>query len=284
VRIAWHDFTAEVPDQWEVSRYSVAAQVGRLEFADRHGPLGVLSWETCKRLPDEKRILTEYHRRYLKQFDKEAFQRFSEFETRRVGAFLVGHPAAGAPCSAVTHLARESKVLLWSFPEFSPEKFERIWRPILESCKPNDGVWREWSLFGIRCRLPRDFELEEASCKPADVWLAFERKNMHKVDLHRWGVPRELLRTRNLESFFGDVLRGHEGRILTSSRDTFHGMESVKITAEIRGTHGMDKLYAARWPGVGRIWHDTTEKRIYAWVQSAPRKVELLDEKELLAP
>jgi hypothetical protein len=284
MRIAWHDVVFYLPDHWEVTCYSIASQVGRLEFTDRQGALGVLSWETCKRLPDEERILTEHHRRYLKQYDKDAFQRFAVFDTRRIGAFLVGHPADGAPCSAVTHLARQSKVLMWSFPSFSPEKLERIWRPILESFQPNDGDWRAWSLFGLRCQLPRDVELEESACKPADVWMAFERRNLHKIDLHRWGLPREVLRTRDLESFFRDVLRGHEGRVLTSRRDTFRGMESVSVTAEVRGTHGMDKLFASRWRGAGRIWHDKDEKRIYAWVQSAPRKVDLLGEQELLSP
>ena len=282
--IAWHDVVFDVPDHWEVTRYSVASQVGRMEFADRQGALGVISWEPSVRPPDEERILIEHHRRYLKQYDKEAFQRFKGFKTRRVGAFVVGCPADGEPCQAVAYLKRQSRVLMWSFPAFSMEMFDRAWRPILESFRPNDGDWRAWSMFGIRCRLPHDFELEASACKPADVWLAFERKNLHKVDLHRWGMPRELLRVRDLESFFRDVVRGHEGRVLTSCKDTFHGMESVTVTAEIRGTHGMDRLYGARWQGAGRIWHDKEEKRLYAWVQSVPRKVDFLDEQEFLSP
>lgn len=284
MQIAWHDVAFDLPDHWEVTGYSIASQAGRLEFSSRQGALGVLSWETCKRMPDERRTLSEHHRRYLKENDKEAFQRFAELETRRVGAFLVGLPADGAPCQAVMHLERQSKLLLWSFPNFSKAKYEETWRPILESFRPNDSEWRIWSMFGIRCRLPRDFELEESACKPADVWLAFERKNLHRIDLHRWGLPRELLRNRDLESFLRDVLRGHEGKVLSSHKETFRGMESVSITAEVRGTHGMDRLYGARWKGTGRIWHNTEEKRLYAWVQSAPAKVELMDEKEFLRP
>jgi len=168
MQIAWHDVIFELPDHWEVARYSIASRVGRLEFADRDGARGVLSWETCKRLPDEARILTEYHRRYLKEYDKDAFQRFTDLETRRIGVFLTGQPADGQPCQAVTHLERQSKVLLWRFPAFSRSTFERAWRPILESFRPNEGDWRTWSMFGIRCRLPRAFEVETAACKPAD--------------------------------------------------------------------------------------------------------------------
>lgn len=284
MRIAWHDVIFDVPDLWEVTRYSIATQIGRMEFANRYGAQAVLSWETGTRPPDEERILTEYHLRHLKQNNKEAFRRFAKLETRRVGSFLAGIPADGEPCQAVTCLAHPSKVLMWSFPAFSKETFEHMWRPILESFKPNDGEWRAWSIFGIQCRLPHEFELDEVVCKPADVWLTFERKNLHKISLHRWGMPRELLRERTLDAFFRAVVRGHEGRVLTSTTEPFRGMESVTVTAEIRGSHGMDKLYAAHWRGTGRIWHDKEEKRLYAWIQSPPRKVELLDENTVFAP
>ena len=284
MHIAWHDVAFDVPDHWEVTRYSIASEIGRIEFAGREGALGVLSWETCTRPPDEERILTEHHRRYLKQHDKEAFQRFTSIKTLRAGTFLAGCPANGEPCQAVAHLERQSKVIMWMFPAFSMGTFEHLWRPILESLRPNDGAWRAWSMFGIRCQLPRDFELDEAACKPADAWLAFERKNLHKVDLHRWGVPRELLRGRDIEAFFRNVVRGHDGRVLDSCREPFRGMDSVTVSTEVRGTHGMDRLYGSRWHGAGRIWHDMVEKRLYAWVQAAPRKVDLLDEQELLLP
>jgi hypothetical protein len=278
MRLAWHDAVFEVPDRWEVTRYSLAPQAGRLEFADRHGARGVFAWERCSRLPDLARTLAEFHRR-----NRKAPEQGPGLATRRVGAFLAGCPADGEPCQAVTCLERESKLLVWTFPDFSREEFDRTWRPILESFRPNDGAWRDWSLFGLRCRLPRDFELEAAACKPADVWLAFERKNLHKIDLHRWGLPRELLRARDLDAFFRDVIRGHEGRVLDSRPETFRGMESVAVTAELRGTHGMERLYAARWRGAGRIWHDREEQRLYAWVQSAPAKVALLEEEEIFA-
>ena len=84
-----------------------------------------------------------------------------------------------------------------------------------------------------------------------------------------------------MEQYIRGVLNGHEGRVLTTTLEEYNGMESVKITAEIRGTEGMDRLYAAKWGGIGRIWHDKDEKRLYAWIQCAPKKVELLDEKEL---
>lgn len=282
MQIAWLDSIFEVPDDWEVTRYSIASQTGRIEFAGREGHLGVFSWETCKHLPDEKRILTEYYRNYLKENDKEGFKNFQELRTSFIGDFMAGIPDERHPFNAVHHLAEQKKMMMWSFPSYTKKK-EKIWEPILKSFTPNDGEMRKWSMFGIKCQLPKDFELDDALIKPADVWLNFEHKNLHKIFMHRWGLPREILRNHNLEQYFRFVIRGHEGKVLSIKKEQFHGMESVKVTAEIKGVHGMERLYAAQWPGEGRLWHDEKEKRIYAWVQFAPKKVKLLDEKELLS-
>ena len=89
-------------------------------------------------------------------------------------------------------------------------------------------------------------------------------------------------RGREREAFFRQILRGHEARVLESRRVEWRGMESVTVAFEVRGRRGMDRLYAAKWQGKGRIWHDANEKRIYALLQAAPRKVTLLDEAEVV--
>jgi len=283
MQIAWQDAIFEVPDHWEVTRYSIATQTGRIEFTGREGPLGLFSWETCTRIPDEQKILDEYHKRYLKEFDKDNFQNFSGFNTVRVGNFNVGIPEENEPLHAIAHIPDLNKLMMWSFPSYSKKKYEEIWRPILTSFRANDGELRKWSMFGINCSLPPDFVIDDAFCKAADVWLGFDHKNMHRIFMHRWGLPEEILRVRDMEQYFRDVLKGHEGRVLTSTKEDFNGMESIRVTAEVRGTKGMDRLYSSFWPGTGRIWYDKEEKRMYAWVQFAPKKIEHLDEKELLS-
>ncbi len=273
MRLAWHDFAFDLPDDWEVTRYSIAAPVGRFEFSDRRGSLGRLSWEHSKRVPDEERILAEYHRRYLRQHDKDAFEGFSGIKTRKVGAFRVGYRHKGEPCQAVAYLKDAAVVLMWVFPNYSSSRMERLWKPLLESFEPNSGEWREWACFGIRCRLPRDFEIERAACLPADAWIEFQHKNMHRVDVHRWGLPRELLRGRDLEAFAADVLRGSGARVLESHAETWREMDSVRLVIETRGTRGMDRLFASHWRGHARFWHNASEKRLYGWVQAAPKKV-----------
>ncbi|MBT3294054.1 MAG: hypothetical protein HN919_18100 [Verrucomicrobia bacterium] len=282
MRLAWYDFSFELPDAWEASRYSTAAPTGRFEFVDRNGDLGRLSWEHSKRTPDEERILTEYHRRYLQQHDQDKASGFSGIKTRRVGQFRVGYRHAGEPCQALLHLPECRKSLLWVFPTYTEEQMNRVWAPILESFKPNSAAMRDWAAFGIACALPAGFEVEKAICRPADVWLEFQHTNMHRVDIHRWGLPRELLRDRDMETFMRKVTTNQEGRILTAEKGEFRGMESVELTTEIRGTKGMDRLFSAYWRGVGRIWHNTDEQRLYACMQAGPRKVTLLKDEELL--
>lgn len=281
MRLAWHEFACDLPEDWEVTRYSIAAPAGRFEFANRDGSQGRLSWEHSKRPPDEERILAEYHRRYLLQHDKSAFAGFSGIKTAKVGVFRVGYRHEGEPCQAVAYLKDADMVLMWVFSDYSAKRMECLWQPILESFEPNSGPWREWACFGIRCRLPRNFEIERAACLPADAWIEFQHKNMHRVDVHRWGLPRELLRGRDLAAFAADVLRGSGARVLESQGETWREMDSVRFVTETRGTRGMDRLFASHWRGQARFWHDTVEKRLYGWVQAGPKKITLLAESEV---
>jgi len=281
MRLAWYDFSFELPDNWEASRYSIAAPTGRFEFVDRDGDLGRLSWEQSRRTPDDERILTEYHRRYLQQNDENQVQGFAGIKTGRVGSFRVGYRHDGEPCQALLHLPARRKTLLWVFPGYSEQSMNRVWKPILESFKPNHGDTRHWSAFGIACSLPAGFGMEKAICRPADVWFEFQHKNLHRVDIHRWGLPRELLRGGDMETFIRRVVANQEGRVLTATASEFRGMESLKLTTEIRGTKGMDRLYSSHWRGVGRVWHDTAAKRLYACMQAGPKKVKLLAEDEI---
>lgn len=284
MRLAWHDFIFDLPDGWEITRYATAQPAGRLEFFGRGGFFGKLSWETTTKFPDEKRTLTEYHRRYLSRHYPDRLDGFRGIETVAVGKFLVGFRAPDEPCQAMTLLEPAGMVLLWLFPAYSRERLQTLWRPLLESFRSNDGAWREWGAFGIRCRLPAAFDLEDAVCKPADAWLGFETQNLHRVDIHRWGLPRELLRGRTLETFIRSILLGHEGRLLEGRPEDWRGMESLALTFEVRGRRGMDRLYAARWQGTGRVWHDRQAKRLHAWLQAAPRRVTLLSEDQVLSP
>lgn len=280
-RLAWYNLAFELPDDWEATRYSTAEPSGRFEFMDRHGAVGRLSWEHSKRIPDEERILTEYHRRYLMQFDEDAYDGFAGIQTTQIGDFKVGYRNEGEPCQALLYLPDCKKTLLWVFPKYTKKMMADVWTPILESYAPNSSEMRAWSAFGVACSLPAGFEVEKVLCRPGDVWFEFQHKNMHRVDIHRWALPRELLRGSDMEYFIRRVITSQEGRILTATKSTFRGMESFELMTEVRGTKGMDRLFSAYWKGIGRIWHDVDEKRMYACFQAAPRRVELIKEERL---
>jgi hypothetical protein len=281
-RLAWHTFKFDIPDEWEVTRYSIAEPVGRFEFSTRDGSMGRLSWERTKRFPDEERMLTEYHRRYLQRFDEDEVKDFSGIKTQRIGEFLVGYRNTGEPCQAVAHLEDERVVLMWVFPEYKASRMKKVWKPMLESFKPNRGKLQEWAAFGLRCRLPVGFDIERCTCNPADTWIEFQHRNMHRIDFHRWGLPRELLYGRSLEEFAREILRGSGVRVLTCEPKPWRGMESLFMTTESKGTKGMDKLFSSMWRGEARVWHDTKEKRIYAYIQAGPKKVKLLADEEMI--
>ena len=282
MRLAWYNFCFTLPEDWEVTRYSTAAPSGRFEFNNREGSLGRLSWETTKKFPDRERILTEYHRRYLQKAGEEQLEGFEGIKTTQVVPSMVGSRHEGEPCQAVAHLPDQNVVLLWVFPSYSSTRMAAVWKPILKSFVANTGAWREWACFGLRGRLPEAFEVERAACLPADAWIEFQHKNMHRVDLHRWGMPRELLRGRDLEQFARDILKGSDARVLETQRERWRGMDSVLAKIETRGTRGMDRLFSSYWRGEARFWHDEREKRLYACVQAAPHKVAHLTDTELL--
>ncbi|MDT8391935.1 MAG: hypothetical protein RRC34_15650 [Lentisphaeria bacterium] len=281
MKLAWHEFIFDLPDDWEATRYSIGAPVGRFEFANRSGGLGRLSWEKSKRIPDDHRIVAEYYRHYMDRHHPEREKSAGRIQTVQTGRFYVGYRHEGEPCQAVAYLEKPGIILMWLFPDYSPRRLAEVWQPILNSFEPNDGSWRAWGGFGVQCRLPREFELEQAQVLPADVWLEFQHKNMHRVDIHRWGLPRELLATRDLPAFAAYISKGSGVRVLATRTETWRGMVSVVLTTETRGTRGMDRLFSSYWPGKTRFWHNTDEKRIYACVQTAPKKLDLLREEEV---
>lgn len=281
VKLAWHEFIFDLPDDWEATRYSIGAPVGRFEFANRSGGLGRLSWEKSKRIPDDHRIVAEYYRRHMDRHHAGKTKDEGRVHTTRVGRFYVGFRNEGEPCQAITYLEEPRVILMWLFPEYTASKLAQIWEPILTSFEPNNRPARVWAGFGFQYQLPQKFELEQAKILPADVWMEFQHKNMHRVDIHRWGLPRELLRHRDLEAFARQISTGSGIRVLETRVEPWRNMDSVLLKTVTRGTKGMDKLFWSNWPGRTRFWHHTGEKRIYACIQTAPQKIPLLNVEDI---
>lgn len=283
MRLAWHEFMFDLPPDWEVTRYSIGAPVGRFEFANRTGGLGRLSWEQSKRMPDDQRMVAEYYRRHMDKHQPDKVDHEGTISTEQIGKFYVGYRNEGEPCQAITYLKHPGVILMWLFPDYTPRRLAEVWKPILESFEPNSRLWRVWSGFGFEFALPCEFELEQAQVLPADVWMEFQHKNLHRVDIHRWGLPRELLRHSDLAGFAARILKGSGVRVLETRPETWRGMESVLFKTETRGTKGMDRLFSSYWPGKTRFWHHMVEKRIYACIQTAPKKLPLLGLEEIFS-
>lgn len=282
--LGWYHFKIFVPETWEITQYGIDEVEGRLEFCNRQWHQGRLSWKKGKllRKPDLEKTLEENHRRFLLKDHKDEVNAFRSLATQMIGPFLFAHGRDDRPCQAATYLEDEQTVLIWTFPKYTPSVFKDTIEPILRSFNHNDESDRYWSAFGLSFWLDKDFDLEDAAVLPGDICLNFEHKNRHQVNLHRWGLPEELLRGQDMKTFYYRVLGGRKDKVLTMDEESFKGMDSVKVTLTRSGTHAMDKLYGGEWPGEGRIWYNRGEQRLYAYEQAAPKKLTLLKEETLL--
>jgi hypothetical protein len=283
-RLAWHYFTFDLPSDWEITRYSILDDNGRLDFNNRDGYLARIAWQKCKKPPDEKAIMEEFHHRHLREHDREAAVGFDKIKTLKVGKFLFGYRNRKEPCQAAIYLEKEKVLLVWTFPNYKSTDLKGVWTPIVESFAPNVGDIREWSAFGLHLYLPKEFELSDCHCLPADITMTFKHnKKYQQVIAQRWGLPDELLREQTLTQFYRRGIHKAGGRIKEAKDTTFRGMPAVELTYHDRGERGFDRLMGSRWQGAGTAWLNEEEKRIYGFKQLGPRKAKYLDIKEVLA-
>lgn len=283
--LAWYHIQTKIPDTWEITHYSINEVEGRLDFCNRQWHQGRFSWKKGKvyKKPDLDRTLNEFYKRHLLEHHKDEASSFKSMSTRQIGPFLFAYDKDDRPCQAAYYLDEEMTILIWTFPSFSQSFLHDTITPILEKFQSNEVEPRKWSAFGLSFSLPREFDLEDASILPGDVCLNFEHTNRQQVNVHRWALPGELLRGQDLKKFYYRVLGGRKDKVMTMEDCSYRGMDSVTVTFERTGNHAMDKLYGRAWQGVGRVWYDREEQRIYAYEQAGPKKISHLDEQKILS-
>lgn len=280
--LAWIHGSFRIPADWEITHFATSESEGRLDFANRHGHQARLSWQPCKRTPDCERIMSAFHERYLRKESPDAVKMFAGLRTETAGRFLLGYHKPGNPCLASLYHEARRTLLMWTFPAgAAAQSPAQRWKPLLESYADNDGPWREWAAFGMHFFLPRAFVLESANCYPASVSLVFEHPGGQRCVCHRWGIPSELLRGTDLSGFYKTIIAADRSSVLSAQPCEYRGMESVTVAIERAGARGMERLVGARWSGSGRIWHNTAERRLYAFEQTGPPKAAPLDEKKV---
>ncbi len=277
--LGWYYIRCRIPADWEVTHFVTSEQKGRLEFNNRQGYQGKLSWEKCVREPDQERMIREFYNQVLAHEQQNRRNAPVKIVTRRQAGFTVGYQDPGRIFQASTFLEREHMLIRWVMPDFQQDKWKTQWRPILDSWSPNLGSIWTWAMFGLEFKLPRHFLPEEVKPYPANVTMLFESvETKLRATFHRWGLPEELLRNTDLKNYYHYVLmRKRHCRIDATCETTLHGMEAAEIDYRQRGEHHMDKMAGRRWSGRGWAWHNQSEKRIYAFEQAGPKKSERLN-------
>ncbi len=109
-KIGWHDFAFSLPPEWEVTSYLLRKEEGAMGFADESGALGQMTWRTVKATPDHKRIMSEVHRRHIKDEDPARYNTFKELKFITANDVILGHDQKKARFYASAFLENSVKI------------------------------------------------------------------------------------------------------------------------------------------------------------------------------
>jgi len=197
---------------------------------------------------------------------------------RRVGAFVLGYSSEELPCQALCYLQHPKKLLRWVFAFPRASVMKKVWIPILESFRPNDGEMREYAVYGMDFRLPVDFLVTRTSVLPANVMISFQNREKTSAVFRRWGMAEFMLAGQTLSAFYRAFMHPKKCVVLDIREIEIAGMEAVKVSYEERGQRRLDRfMKRTQRNGEAWLWYNREEMRIYAFEQVAPDRVPLLN-------
>lgn len=277
--IAWHHVRMIVPQDWEVTAYSVEDRAGRLEFNTRDGLQGIVSWEPCKREPDKLTTMATFIRNNILGKDKSMNLRTGDIRTQTAGEFLMGWLDDTGPCQALGYTDKGKHLVRWVFEKHASEKGRRdIIAPLLESFDFNDDELCEYALHGIRCTLPRDYKIEDIVILPANAMMTFESEDSkRRATFRRWGLAEMILDGMDMTDFYKSVLKTNGIVVDSAEPCRVNGMEGRIVRYNGPREHHSDRFMRRRWHnGIGVIWHDTDANRVKTFEQIGPDDTDAL--------
>ncbi|NRA38953.1 MAG: hypothetical protein HRU15_12485 [Planctomycetes bacterium] len=282
-KMAWFYTRCEIPEDWECTCYSIEAKDGYLQFHTRNGLEATYHWKILKHVPDELRMVNEIHRRHLERTEHPSAATFTDLQHCKVNDFLF----AWDPESKIAHgsyFLKEFKVHLhWIFNGWTEEKAKEKWYPLMKSHVNNTEDTIHWSLFNIHIKLPDTYVPMEIEAVPANVSLIFEGpKHMH-IHVRRFGMPEIMLDGQTLFGFYGKYQKKCGRRIVGRNDMEIFKHPGVRLEVEQRGEYRMEKLSGKWWKGQAFLWHDTKEKRMYAFDQIGPKKAQRLEISDVIS-
>ena len=264
--LAWHHFRFDIPTDWELTNFAVSPEQGGLTFANRQGFQGVVRWQRHPRQPDLRREMIRYLQTRVLGRKARRIRTTSGFDATTVNDFTVlQHATAPLPIQAMRYLSDARVTVHWSLPDSSPDALRRRWAPLLGSFAPNTGDPRHYALLGIRCDLPARFAVTDIEALPANVSLRFADGN-HAVAVRRWGLLALTLQDRSPAEFYRRELEGTGCVCDTESTARTGPYETATIAFHERPDESARRRLRrpATRRGVGTVWHNTREHRVYA--------------------
>lgn len=273
--IGWHDFIYTLPPEWEVTSYSTRKEDGAMSYADESGALGQMTWRTVKAVPDREKIMSEIHRRYLKDQDSMHHATFKDLKFTEANNVVMGYDKPGHRFYASAFLEKPKLLVEWIFPDYSKEKAKTV-LPMLKSFKQNKPIDGKifYGGFGLEVNLPEGFKLETVSAMPAAITMEFENRKHHRITAHRWGMPELLFQGSDVKDYYHRFLYNQRRYVIKEIHSAeFFGEEGVEADFRVRGRFGFDMLLGPWWRGKATAFHDKNEKRVYALEHAAPNRV-----------
>lgn len=268
--IEWNDLRLSVPDDWEVVRYGLDPDRGRLVFVDRRRERCELCWTRCKSEPDIDRLLEDYRGRMQAEVGEVGFV--------SAGAGWVGIRER-KPDRTLTRVVRfdrgSGRLVELVVVSLDADPGAALVQKLAEGCVVvGDGTQaRCWSAFGLRVEAPPGLRLVRAEVRPAETRFELGRPGARERKGPRFYVRRSGLAS----SWFQGDLSAHARRVAEGMRIAAREEQSHSGHAAI-GFSGLEATPPlVRWlgrarPMTGLCWACEDENAVYSLVGLGARK------------
>ncbi len=274
--LAWYGITLSVPDEWNPGQLVGDPRSGNVRLDDAQIVRVEVEWKEAGGNPEVARIVDRYVEGLAKNAQK---QKQALSVERRVPIDGLGHSAlSGAECFRwkgtfeVTTLAGYSEItdrLLFIRVMNRPdEDANELLADLFNSVGdtgPDD--WQPWGLYGLTCRTPPDYPLEEYDLKSGHIRLLFKKdKALLRID--RLSLARTLLSGSTLADWYRDFFAKDLRFIDTDIHDQNDGTITIDGAPKGRVQSLLQPLpFWNTRPRLfldGRAWVSDEENKIFA--------------------
>lgn len=279
--LAWHHLELDIPNTWEVIRFSKKTDDGQIVLSDRFGETMHIFWKKIKEAPSIERRITELVE--ANSPDKEAPPDIRS-KIKEISKWQVYfHSNKKFPVFAGRYLEDKKILLNITLPPHKKHDPRKAIEPILASYSPNDKEEKCWAMSGINVTLPTEYFIEGVELLPACQRMSFETKKEFRLVVYRYGMMSRHLANQTLESFMAKVTDRKGSLLLKDQFEKDGRYPGVELTYYTKGTGSiLMNLIARKWHGHIFAWQSKERERIYAIENHCKKGKEISDLKDRL--